>query len=82
MSPGKHIIYQFIFLFFMHHTCFAYATVLKEIPKITCSNVSSYVLVEYIGKDLNKLSALGENSHTLNFRHVAHVFIRRNPMLL
>ena len=22
-----------------------------------------------------------ENSHTLNFRHVAHVFIRRNPML-
>ena len=46
------------------------------------SNVSSYVLVEYIGKDLNKLSALGENSHTLNFRHVAHVFIRRNPMLL
>ena len=35
-----------------------------------------------VGKDLNKLSALGENSHTLNFRHVAHVFIRRNPMLL
>ena len=32
-----------------------------------------------MGKDLNKLSALGENSHTLNFRHVAHVFIRRNP---
>ena len=46
------------------------------------SNVSSYVLVENIGKDLNKLSALGENPHTLNFRHVAHVFIRRNPMLL
>ena len=33
-------------------------------------------------EDLNKLSALGENSHTLNFPHVAHVFIRRNPMLL
>ena len=28
-------------------------------------------MVENIGKDLNKLSALGENSHTLNFRHVA-----------
>ena len=35
-----------------------------------------------IRKDLNKLSTLGENPHTFNFRHVAHVFIRRNPMLL
>ena len=35
-----------------------------------------------IGKDLNKLSALGENSHTLNFRHVAHVFIRRKSYVV
>ena len=54
----------------------------SELYIIIYSNVSSYVLVENIGKDLNKLSALGENSHTLNFRHVAPVFIRRNPMLL
>ena len=39
-------------------------------------------LLYIFGKDSNKLSALGENSHTLNFRHVAHVFIIRNPMLL
>ena len=30
--------------------------------------------------NFNKLSALSENLHTLNFRHVTHVVIRRNPM--
>ena len=32
--------------------------------------------------DLNKLSALGENSHTFNFQHITHVLIRRNPIML
>ena len=40
------------------------------------------MLVENIWIDLNKLSALGENSHTLNFRHVTHVLIRRNSVML
>ena len=31
---------------------------------------------------LNKFSTLGDNSHTLNFWLVAHVLIRRNPMML
>ena len=45
-------------------------------------NVSSYVLVENIWEVLNWLSAQVENWHTLNFRHVTHVLIRRNPMKL
>ena len=40
------------------------------------------MLVENIWIDLNKLSALAENSHTLNFRHVTHVLIRRNSVML
>ena len=40
------------------------------------------MLVENIWIDFNKLSALGENSHTLNFRHITHVLIRRNSVML
>ena len=52
-----------------------------SLPTLICYGITM-ITFYYFRKDLNKLSALGENSHTLNFRHVAHVLIRRNPTFL
>ena len=79
--------YVFFFFFICHSVLLSwFQTSLlkktnKEKPKQN-KKTKTKNKTEIFGKDLNKLSALGENSHTLNFRHVAHVFIRRNPMLL